>query len=101
MTLKKRNTYALLETLMKKHLKLKGEALVELRYIRSFLLMSYYCFQMNSYSLRGSLDTKTFEIKNLKLKGEAPVELRYSAYKSVNNDYSLNALNHSHIKCEQ
>ncbi len=23
------------------------------------------------------------------------------AYKSVNNGYSLNALNHSHIKCEQ
>ncbi len=46
---------------------------------------------MNSYALRGSLDTKTFEIKNLKLKGEAPVELRYNAYKSVNNDYSLNS----------
>gem|GEM_PF-2507766 len=42
-----------------------------------FLFMSYYCFQMNSYALRGSLDEKTFEIKNLKLKGEAPVELRY------------------------
>jgi|GEM_PF-2099292 len=46
---------------------------------------------MNSYALRGSLDTNTFEIKNLKLKGEAPVELRYNAYKSVNNDYSLNS----------
>ena len=46
---------------------------------------------MNSYALRGSLDKKTFEIKNLKLKGEAPVELRYNAYKSVNNDYSLNS----------
>jgi len=32
---------------------------------------------MNSYTLWGSLDEKTFEIKNLKLKGEAPVELRY------------------------
>jgi len=32
---------------------------------------------MNSYALRRSLDTKTFEIKNLKLRGEAPVELRY------------------------
>ncbi len=39
--------------------------------------MSYYCFHMNSCTLRGSLDTKTFEIKNLKLRGEAPVELRY------------------------
>jgi len=39
--------------------------------------------------------------KHLRLRGEAPVELRYSAYKSVNNGYSLNALNHSHIKCEQ
>ncbi len=39
--------------------------------------------------------------KHLRLRGEAPVELRYSAYKSVNNDYSLNALNHLHIKCEQ
>ncbi len=29
--------------------------------------------------------------KHLKLKGEAPVELRYNAYKSVNNDYSLNS----------
>ncbi len=38
--------------------------------------------------------------KHLKLKGEAPVELRYNAYKSVNNGYSLNALNHSHMKCE-
>ena len=55
---------------------------------------------MNSYTLWGSLDEKTFEIKNLKLKGEAPVELRYNAYKSVNNGYSLNALEHSHMKCE-
>ena len=38
--------------------------------------------------------------KHLKLKGEAPVELRYNAYKSVNNGYSLNALEHSHMKCE-
>jgi len=38
--------------------------------------------------------------KHLKLKGEAPVELRYNAYKSVNNGYSLNALEHSQMKCE-
>ncbi len=31
---------------------------------------------MNSCTLWGSLDTKTFEIKNLILRGEAPVELR-------------------------
>ncbi len=51
--------------------------------------MSYYCFHMNSYALRGSLDTKTNQ------------KSQVCAYKSVNNGYSLNALEHSHVKCEE
>jgi len=57
-------------------------------YIHSFLFIHFYCFQMNSYTLWGSLDTKTNQ------------KSQVYAYKSVNNGYSLNALEHSHMKCE-
>jgi len=66
--------------------------------------MSYYCFQMNSYTLWGSLDQKVIKSYSYGLLLFYGIHeckaLQVYAYKSVNNGYSLNALEHSHMKCE-
>ena len=59
---------------------------------------------MNSYALRGSLDQKVIKSYSYGLLLFYGIHeckaLQVCAYKSVNKVYSLNALNHSHMKCE-